>query len=332
MSIRVFSTDELLAAINADPAKFLNVEKKKEDKAYKGTKFLNATVNVGTDVKKELWVKLENVPLGRGIADPEDENDKRNEFEGTRLQLETTVGRAGKFGQFMLKYDGVWKTKAAALIADGTIKADGRKVHELVQTKLSENNKTNPGGALEDPIIRLPLDFAPFPQKYYHKFLAGQPRTQIFDARTKYVDEQGRTQYKLAVVKNAAGQDELVTDKNVHKFITNNSTLVEGRFMIPSISVSQQWISMPGTVCRCVIEPGVDSGFSDEAPVAVANAPGAAPAVAAVQPATAAPVATPAAPAQPAPVAPAPVPVAAPAPAPVAPAAADDVANLIAGL
>jgi hypothetical protein len=85
MSIRVFTAEEAEAAANANASKVLVIEKKKDEKAYKGTTFQNAFFNIGTDAKKEGWFSIEDVELSNGVADPDVKDDKRNEFEGTRL-------------------------------------------------------------------------------------------------------------------------------------------------------------------------------------------------------------------------------------------------------
>jgi hypothetical protein len=57
------------------------------------------------------------------------------------------------------------------------IDLEGKKIHGLIQDRLSKKNPKNPNGIIEDPIIRFKIDFDTFPQKYKHKFLVGQPRT-----------------------------------------------------------------------------------------------------------------------------------------------------------
>jgi hypothetical protein len=273
MSIKVFTAEEVLAAALADPSKILTLEKKKDDKTYKGTRFLNAFYTIGADTKKEGWFSVENIELTDGVADPANNKDQRNEFEGTRLQLQTSLSKAGAFGQFLMLMDPAWRKLVADSAASGLINMNGRKIHPLVQTHLSENNPKNPNAPVDDPIIRFKIDFDTFPQKYMHKFLVGQPRTQFFDYRTRYIDENGREQFKIAMVKNDAGEDEPVTDKNLHKFVTKGSILRKGRLMAPSVPVSQSWCSHPIYINRAVIEPGAESGFSDESGDAVvANA------------------------------------------------------------
>lgn len=273
MSIKVYTAEEALAAVQANPNKVLTAEKKKDDKPCKGgSRFLNAYWTVGADVKKDGWFSIENIPLSDGIADPSNKNDKRNDFDGTRLQLQTSVSRAGAFGQFLNLLNPGWRTYVDSLIKDGVINANGKKVHDLLQLTLSDNNEKTPGAKIEDPIIRFKIDFGTFPQLYKHKFLVGQPKTQIFDFRTEYTDDKGNKQYKPAMVKDpATGADVPVNEKNIHLFVTKGSVLRKGRIMITSLAISQSWISLPIYINRAVIEPGAEEGFSDDTPSATVN-------------------------------------------------------------
>lgn len=267
-TIKVFFDSEVNAAAKADVTKVLTIEKKKKSTTYKGTEFLNAYLNVGAFVKKEPWFTVRNVELTDGIADPNNKDDKRNEFEGTRLQLQTTVSKCGEFGQFLVTMNPQWRKQITDMGAANQIDLEGKKIHDLLQTNLSKKNEKNPGGVIEDPIIRFQIDFAPFPQKYPHSFLRGQPKTQFFDARTEYKDEQGRTQYKLATIEvdDGAGgtKEEPVTDKNVHLFVTKGSVIVSARINAPSVPVSSSWVSWPFLATRVVLMPGGAGGFSDE--------------------------------------------------------------------
>lgn len=273
MSIKVFTAEEALAAVQADPSKVLTAEKKKDDKPCKGgSRFLNVYWHFGANVKKDGWFSVENIPLSDGIADPSNKNDKRNDFDGTRLQLQTSVSRAGAFGKFLDILNPVWRAYVDSLIKDGVINANGKKVHDLLQLTLSDNNEKTPGAKIDDPIIRFKIDFGTFPQLYKHKFLVGQPKTQIFDYRTEYTDDKGKKQYKPAMVKDPkTGADVLVNAENIHLFVTKGSVLRAGRIMITSLAISQSWISLPIYINRAVIEPGAEEGFSDETPTASAN-------------------------------------------------------------
>lgn len=264
MSIKVFTADVALAAAKADITKVLSIEKKKNSKAYRGTEFLNAYWTFGADVKKEGWFSFENVELTDGIADPANKEDRRNEFEGTRLQLQTTLSRAGQIGEFLSLLNPQWRKQVEDLGSSNVIDLDGRKIHDLLQLTLSKKNENNPGGKIDDPIIRFQIDFATFPQKYPHAFLRGLPRTQFYDARTEYKDEQGRVQYKLATITKDDGTEEPITEKNVHLFVTKGSKIVKGRLMMPSVPVSQSWVSLPMVANRIVLMPGTGGGFTDD--------------------------------------------------------------------
>jgi hypothetical protein len=267
MSIKVYPASTLHAAVNADASKVLVIEKKKDEKLYRGTRFLNVYVNVGSELKKELWVAIEDVELTIGVADPSNAEDKRNEFEGTRLQLQTTVSRCGDFGQFLMKLNPYWKSQVERLAKEGLVNLNGRRVHDLLQLNLSESNQKNPNGVIEDPVIRFKVDFSTFPPRYKHRFLVGQPRTQFFDYRTAYADEKGVTQYKPAMVTDPiSGEMVPVTAANLHLFATKGSIIRRGRVMIPSVAISQSWVSIPINIARAVIEPAAESGFSDEFP------------------------------------------------------------------
>lgn len=265
MSIKVFTAEAALASVIADPAKVLVVEQKRDNKAYRGTRFLMAHWNIGSDFKREGWFSVEDIEITRGVADPADIGDSRNAFEGVRLQLTSTVSLAGPFGEFLLRMNPVWREIVAKLIAAGTIDAEGRKIHDLLQTHVSKTSDRNPGAPIDDPFVRFKIDFSRFPQNYKHKFLVGQPRTQFFDYKTAYVDDRGMTQYLPATVADpTTGEQVPVVESNVHLFVTDGCVLRKGRIMMSSAVVSQSWISLPIHIGRAVIETQGNAGFTDE--------------------------------------------------------------------
>ncbi len=273
MSIKVFTTQELVEAVKANPKKVFYAEKKKDDKAYKGTKFLNLFFDIAGEVKKTGWFNIKGIVLSDGVADPANKQDPRNEFEGTRMQLQTTVRNAGAFGEAILALNPEWHAMLDDLIANGSINATGRKKHDLVRLTLSENNVKNPGAKIEDPGLSFKIDFRPYPATYQPKFLAGQPRTQFFDYRETFVDKNGKTQYKPAMVEDPDTEKMVpVTERNLHLFATKGSIIHEGRINWPSISVSSSWISGPMIANRIVLEPGCEEGFTDEGAPESANA------------------------------------------------------------
>lgn len=225
--------------------------------------FLNAFFNIGDYNKKEGWFSVEDIPLTYGIDDPAAISDKKK-FESIRLQLSTTVSLAGTWGEFLVALEKDWKKESTRITESEDIGYDGQKIHPLMQYKLSMKHAEKPGAPIGDPIIRFKIDFGKFPQRYKYKFLVGQPRTQIYDYRTRQVDEKGRETFKLATVTNEDGVEELVNASNIHLFVTSKSILRKGRVMIPSAALSSNWLSMPMVINRAIIEPGPDEGFSDE--------------------------------------------------------------------
>jgi hypothetical protein len=293
--IYVFSAAELLAGVTANPDTVLTIEKKKDDKVFKGTRFLNLFWNIGNKTRREGWFKFENIALTDGMADPTNLQDKRNQYDGTRLQLQTTVSNAGDYGKALLALNPHWRAKIEKMAGEKIINLTGRKIHDLVQLTLSEDNEKNPGKPLEDPIIRFKVDFGTYPATYPHKFLAGQPKTQFFDFDKPYLDQNGQTQYRAAtVVDPATGKEVPVNTKNVHLFVTPGSVIMFGRVNASSVPISQSWASLPITINRCVLKQGGPAGFSDEAPVEATNANIAAALAAPVAPANAAIAPTPA--------------------------------------
>lgn len=265
MSIKVYTVTEALQSVLSNPTTAMVAEKKKEDKVYKGTKFLNLFWNIGRDVRKTGWFSFENVNLSIGVADPSDVTDKRNDYDGTRLQLESKISLSGEVGKFLIAVNPLWYSLVEKCVAEGSIVKGSRKVHGLVQTHCSEDNVKTPNAEIEDPIVRFKIDFSSFPNNYPQKFLAGQPKTIIYDYRTEYLDEKGVKQHKIATVINPdTGKEEPVNAANLHLFVTEGSIIRYGRIMVPSISVSQSWISAAMIINKAVIEPGSVSGFSDE--------------------------------------------------------------------
>lgn len=272
MSNQVVSAEDLLAAVKADPSKVLNLVKKGEDKAYKGTRFLNAHWTVGP-VTTQGFFGIRNVTLSRGVADPDDKQDKRNEFDGTHDILESVVSQAGAYGEAVLLLNPHWK----ALIGPhlGT-----RKCHDLLQLTLSEENKDpeKRGKPIEDPIVRWQVDFTKFSDKHPVKLLQGRQKTQVLDFRKPYIEKVLRkdpltgeetihevTKYRPATVVNKDGVAEPLNAKNMHLFFTRGSTIHYMRLMQNSAALSQAWGSLPALALDITAEPGQEEGWSDDA-------------------------------------------------------------------
>lgn len=272
MSIKVFTAQEALASAQIDAGRVLSIKAKKENKYHQGTRFFDAKWNVGQHTNKEGWFSVDEVPLTAGIAAPgTKETNPSAEFEGTRLQLTTKLSKAGKWGQFLDLLEPKWEEQVKRLADENVIDLDGKKVHPLMQRNFSKKTKAKDtegkslaNQPLTDPTIRFKMDFNVFPPKYPHKFLVGVPKTQIFDYRTRTVNEKGVEQFKLATIVDDFGKEVPVDANNVHKFITPGSVLKKGRIMMNSVSESQGWVSLTPIITRAVIEPAGEEGFDDE--------------------------------------------------------------------
>jgi hypothetical protein len=268
MSFLVFKSEDILRAIQEDPEGVWVIEKKKKEptKKYKCT-YTDVFFNIGDHKRKHGYFTIKDVILSVGVADKNDSADPRNEFDGTRLQLQSSLSKSGAFGSFLAASNPEWKRLFELRKADGTINAGSRKWHPLLQTHVSEesSNAEMRGQELEDPIVRFKIDWKPFPEAM-KTFLAGQPKTQFYDYQKSYVDNDGKTQYELAKV-NVNGEMVLVDDSNLHLFATRGSVIREGTVMIQSVVSSASWISIPITALKIVLESAPEQGFVEASPV-----------------------------------------------------------------
>ncbi len=271
--IKVFTGEEALAAIRTAPQRVFTIRKRQgEAKTYKGgAYFLDSKFNIQPDmdskpISMDGWFSIRNVMLTRDIADPSNKDDKRNEFEGSRLVVQSTVSRLRAFGEFLRELHPVWISTIESLVEDKTIKMGQRAIHGIICDSYGPDHKTKANEPIEDPLVNFKLNFNICSPQHPNKLLAGKPNTEIYDYNTEYVDENGITQYKLAMVEDDDGNMVPVNDKNVHKFVTNNSEVMRGRIHISSCCVSASWISLSMMANKLVIKPGCTAGFSDELP------------------------------------------------------------------
>jgi hypothetical protein len=286
MATRVFTATESLDAITATPGDTFAITAKKEAKTFQGTTFFNIRFSIADQKNKEGWFNnqvgvdangqpiYEDIPLARGMADPKDKKDKRNDYEGTRMQLETTVSRAGKTGQFLLKAQPVYVEKVKANQAAGIMIAN-KPINDLISVKISDDNPdpAKRGQPLQDPGIRFKVEFDPFPEGYPTKALVGQPKTQFFDWNTRTVDAEGKESFQPATVADRDGNPVPVTKDNVHEFANRGAVIKRIRYFITSVPQAKGQISCPIVANRVVLQPGGPEGFSDDFGVAPVSKP-----------------------------------------------------------
>jgi hypothetical protein len=257
-------TPEVVAQYEKDGS--VQIITKKEEKAVKGTIFKN--FRIICDGKPWEWISIDDVPVSRGAADPNDATDKRNEFEGTRMNVETNHRNAPLLVYFLWLVDQKYQEAVRAEVAAGRIVQGKREIHTLVRTKLSENNAENPGGEMEKDkwSINMKVSFKLWSNDAPFKPLRGLPKSQILDHEAKYVDARGIEQYESAQVEEN-GKKVPLNENNFYKFINEGAVLRKLRIHLGTVAVSQQYISCPIDLVRAVVETGGPGGFSDEQPV-----------------------------------------------------------------
>lgn len=265
-TVRVFTAAEALAAVKSDPKSVLTIEKKKEEKEYQGTTFFNNKFKIAGE-SGDGFFTVENIPLAAGMADPANKEDQRNKFEGTRMQLEYHVERAGAWGQFLRGLNPEFDRTVREMDKAGTLVIGKREVHPLYQTHYSDDHKDAKLRAQPVPAdkqkgrFKIEIDEV-FPAKYPHKFLVGQPKTIIYDARTeRKVVKDGKeiVEYDVATV-----DGQPLNKDNIHKFVTNGSVIVKARIMMPSTARSSKHVSLPQVANKVILMPGGAGGFSDD--------------------------------------------------------------------
>ena len=278
-STTVYVPEDVLAAIKANGAKTFSIVKKGgADKTYMaGASYLDNRFVVGATVPSAGWFSLENIVLTRTVADPADAGDKRNDTRkaGDKivLQLESSVSNAGAYGQMINELQPIWLAEVDKRVEDKTIIKGNRRVVDLLQLKVSDDNKVSPGAIIEDPIVRLKVDFSLFSDRHPNKALRGKPMSQFLDYDTEYIDGNGRAQYLPAtVIDPITGDTVPVNEHNLHLFATEGSIIKSGRAMVSSVAITKQFISMPAIAQRVVLQRGAAGGFSDEPAPIAANA------------------------------------------------------------
>jgi hypothetical protein len=248
---------DAIKALDADPANFIIERKKGANKKYKGSEFLRSLFSTEGFPRQESWFTInDSIEITRSMAKPGDSEDYRAEFEGTRLIIQTTVSKAGQFGQFLMKLQPIYEAAINKMAADGQIDISKRSVHQLVQTHYGDNHPSMAGEPIDDPVIRLQIKFDNFPAKYPITWLQNKPKTTLWDHSK--VTPAGK--YELLTPPSG---DALSAD-NVHQVILAGAVIKRMRVMASSVILSSSWVSMPFIIHEAIIQPAGDSGFEDD--------------------------------------------------------------------
>lgn len=266
MSNQVIPAKAALAAVTVDGGKFLEVEKKKDNKVYRGSQYYNAKINAGPVVKAPCYISCRDMLVTGDMLPP---GDPRAENENQRLVVKSTVSNAGDYGAFLHAASPVFCNKVKELQNSGFIEQKSKKPKSLVQDTISVDAKENPGGKIEDPIVRTDLDFGVWPKEF--KDIGGTPKMEILDFTTRRivtdpVTKKQTEHYDKMKVKNPeTGLMVPVTDQTAHLLFKRGAIIRLGRIDMSNITNGKSWVSWPQTFSRIVIQAAPPKGFSDEA-------------------------------------------------------------------
>jgi len=263
-NVKVYPIADLKLAIKSG-YQVLTIQKKANAKEYGGTKFFDLTFYLSAAAPKvKGWFLIKDVPLTVGVANPKDSEDPRNKFKGTRFNVQTSRDASGVFGEAIDLLQPLWIKAVNDAISSGIIVTEGQKVHDLMQYVTSKKNTTAPNAKIENPPLRMKVDFSLYPGTFSPAFLAGKPRTQLFDYSAQYTDANGKIQYKPAMISDDQGNEVPVDESNMHLFLVKGSIIRTGRISMTSLAVSDGWVSASIHLVTAVVERGTGGGFDDD--------------------------------------------------------------------
>lgn len=220
----------------------------------------------------------EGVPI-RNIPRKGDPNDDRADNEGKRLAWAFGASKAGKFGQAMVLIGKAYQQDAERMIAE--YKKAGKEatpamaqvrssdIIECVKTKYSKKHLEKPLEPLEDQMIPFKFDFGNFPDKHPYG-TAGQPKFELYDARTKKPNVEGKSfaSYQKATIErvqpDGSVAHEPINADNIHEFITRGSKVILQKSVMNGASASMFGLAMKHIVWKAVVLPGSANVPEDE--------------------------------------------------------------------
>ena len=262
--------EKLIAQFAAAVKSLLKVElkldpKTKTVKVYNGVMYIYIKFNVN-NVYYDGWFRITEEMSLRGMADPANKQDRRNDHEGTRLVFETRLSTAGHFGRYLTAINAAWLMHINDMVATKVFMLGKRGIKPLLQTHFADTNLEKAGQPVDDPPIRLSLSKHKFPEKYPLEFLRGKPETELFDATQTYVDQLGNQRFISPSITQPDGKVVPVDWNNIHQFVKQGSTLMPRSIVnLPSASISQSWVAVSMILHRGIVTPPATyGGFDDD--------------------------------------------------------------------
>jgi hypothetical protein len=258
MSAHVFTPAEVLEAIEAGMKVVTIVEKKQKE----GAKVKYYDIIINTKHHKDSAVfAIKDTEITYGARDPSIvAADAANDF-ASKIEISTTVDKSGEFGRMMEALNPLYMAEIKRHIDAKTIIASKRNIKELIQTHYSEDSKdkTKAGTLRESPLMRFKVDFGLHSSQHPKRFLRDTPKSVVLDFATENV-VGGKKVYE-----NAKGSDgEPLNDDNAFEFLTSGSIIKSGRISMESVAISQNWISVPTTASRLVVDSTGAGGYDDD--------------------------------------------------------------------
>ena len=244
-------------------------EVKQVDKTCKGGSRFYPVRFINNGQRRDGWFNY-TTPfiITRGLVDPNDHVDKRNEFRGenplsgSHLRFEVRANEAGALGKFMLALNEYWLQYAANALANGTIKAhsaSAKNIIPVVRTIYGENHKTLAGQVNPNPSINLGLDYRKYPDNVPDEALRGKVRSEIQD----FTRRNAAGLFEPACIQEK-GVMVPVDALNAYKFLITGSTVYYISLNINSIVTSKMGISLSITLSKIVISSGGNIECGDE--------------------------------------------------------------------
>lgn len=226
-----------------------------------------------------LMIEAKNIVVTRGVADPNDATDKRNEHDGMRMRLQTSISKSGAFGVFAKIAQTEWTKFIDEQTEKKVFSLKGRTIKDLVMLAYPEDHKDveKRNQPIADPGLQFKIVFAKRSPTFYIKSLANKQTTMFYDGTRPLLDEQGERvlddfglpAYHPATVA-VNGEDQPITADNLHYLLTAGTELAECIVDMTSVVITQAWVTWPPVLIRAVVLPNkggkfasVDDDFDD---------------------------------------------------------------------
>ncbi len=244
----VFTVEQAIELLTKNPEEFKVIYNAQAKSFAAGSKFYRAKLQ-----GKDFIVSVKDVEVSRGVSNPDDKNDKRNDTSGKmRLKIETTISRSGKYGEMMILLNKVFKERMAEFITTAGLSPQKTTISDVIQTVMSDTSKT-PGAKIDDPIIRNGFDL--------EKEVQGEKETRLQEAIPTGVDSTGKKTYDIIapVVDGVA-----VNNRNIYKLVCDGSVLVSARVHFDSVSLVKGNLALKSHIQTANVLRGAPGKFADD--------------------------------------------------------------------